>query len=498
MGELNAKLISEADENPHSPFFSPDGQWIGYVSQADQMLKKVAISGGAPVILCNAQLIMGASWSADDTILYGAYKSGIFQVSADGGNPEPLFEESSAYSPRLLPDGKTVMFTDSFTPPSKIVVYSLESGERSELLSGSEPYYLSSGHILYNLENAIYAVPFDLERLETTGGAFPLVEGVNRYAISDSGTLVYIPGRMTTTSLLWVDRDGKEEPLEAPLRAYAYPRISPDGSRAALSIVVDGNEDIYNYDFDRGTATRLTFDEARDFLPIWTPDNQRIIFQSNRGGKGGIYWKAADGTGKVEQIASVPEGDIWPWSISRDGNTLFFDKLGQEGTGAVNIGTLSMEGDRTTKLLLQAEYYEGRPEISPDGRWLAYMSNELGQYEVFIRPFPDIDSGGKWQASTSGGTDPRWSRNGETLFYRSSGGIMAVSVETDPTFGLETPDILFPDKYSGGWDIHPDGRRFLMLKPIGITNKGAVSTSSPKINIILNWFEELKDRVLVD
>jgi Tol biopolymer transport system component len=320
-------------------------------------------------------------------------------------------------------------------------------------------------------------------------------------AISDSGILVYLPGRMASGvlgKLVWADREGKEEIIQEVPKAYDDLKISPNGSNVALSITENGNKDIYNYDFDRGTQMRLTFDDANDFGPLWTPDGKRIIFSSDRGGNSNIYWKAEDGSGKDEPIASIQEGNIWASSLSKDGNTLF---LVQAGPGGNDIGMLSMEGDRTVQLLLQGEYSEANPRISPDGQWLAYVSDESGQSEVYVRPFPDVESGGKRQVSTSGGYSPLWSPDGHELFYGSSGDvIMSVSMQTEPIFRLGVPQSLFnADSYgNSGWDIHPDGQRFLMIKDTDTTEGNATQAWPRKINIVLNWFEELKERVPVD
>ena len=236
--------------------------------------------------------------------------------------------------------------------------------------------------------------------------------------------------------------------------------------------------------------TPLTRDKANDSYPIWTPDGQRIIFGSEREGGYSIYWKAADDTGKAEQIASMKGGRIWPTSLSNDGNTLFLGQYDAEA-GGQNIGMLSMEGDRTPKLLLQEEYTESDPQISPDGRWLAYTSNESGQSEVYIRPFPDVDSG-KMQVSTRGGREPLWSPDGRELFYRNGLEAVAVPVETEPALRMGRPKILFQGPYLLQWDINPDGKRFLMISSPGADRATADRRT---INIVLNWFEELKVRV---
>jgi serine/threonine-protein kinase len=287
---------------------------------------------------------------------------------------------------------------------------------------------------------------------------------------------------------------GKEEPLgTGPNSYYDYFNISPDGTRVALSITESGNMDIWVWDIGRKVKTRLTFDPKFNLTPIWTPDSKRIIFSSAAEGRYGIYWKAADGRGKVEKIASPSNRDITPASISADGKALFLDEI--RGKGGNNIGMLSMEGDHAPKLLLQEEYGEYTPKISPDGKWLAYVSNESGKAEVYVRPFPDVGSGGRWQVSTNGGDSPLWSPDGKELYYRGPDSIMTVSVETAPTLKLGTPMSLFSDKYSGQFDIHPDGKRFLMLKSGEMADAKSKEKIAPKINIVLNWFEELKQRV---
>jgi serine/threonine-protein kinase len=214
-----------------------------------------------------------------------------------------------------------------------------------------------------------------------------------------------------------------------------------------------------------------------------------------REGRESIFWKAADGSGKVEKLASVPDRNTYPWSVSNDGKTLFFGTT--VGANRDDIGMLSMEGDRTPKLLLKEKYGERRPQISSDGRRIAYESDESGQVEIYIRRFPDVNNGGQWQVSTNGGEFPLWSPDGKELFYRSPNAIMAVSVETEPTFKLGAPKSLFADKYIGQFDIHPDGKRFLMMKLAQPTEKKQEVKAPSKINIVLNWTEELKQRIPV-
>ena len=500
--ELNAELITGTGENPQSPFFSPDGQWIGYWSQADRRLKKIAIHGGAPVTLCDVTSVLGAIWYADNIIVYSDAQKGIFRVSANGGTPELLVKGFTVY-PQLLPDGRSLIFTDATRPPTMIVVQSLESGKRKELFAGIAAHYLPTGHLVYDNNNNLFAVPFDLHKLEIKGGPVPIAEGVTpMYAYSNSGTLVYLPGTVSLPAsgrtLVWVDRAGKEEPLEAPPNAYAFPKISPDGTRVALAINT-GGLDIWIWDLVRNTMTRLTFDKKTNEQSIWTPDGKRIVYNSQRESSlGGVYWKAADGTGEDEKLASTPDRLLLPWSWSSDGKALVMTEVNLDDRH--DIGMLSMEGDRVRKPLLQHEgYNEAQPKISPDGRWMAYMSDESGQAEVYVRPFPEVNKG-RWQVSTSGGGWPLWSPNGRELFYLSNDSAMVVAVETKPTLSFGTPKTLFRSTYVGSnrtggtsWDISPDGKRFLMIKPPpSIASAGG---APQKINIVLNWFEELKQRV---
>jgi serine/threonine protein kinase len=514
MDELNAKLISGTDGDARCPFFSPDGKRIGYFSEADQKLKKIAINGGAPVVLCDVAGVNGsASWNEDNTIVYCPYPgSSIMRVSANGGTPESLLKEKSGVfvSPQILPDGKAVLFTDIFTDPSRIMVHSLKSGESKELFAGDTARYLPTGHIVYAVGNDLFAVQFDPDKLEVVGGSAPIVERVFKispplYAISDSGTLVYVRGTGSTAApeltLVWVDRNGKEQPIAATPNDYGSPRISPDGTRVALQFAAGGNEDIWIWNLARKTMTRLTLDKAPDSVPLWTPDGKRIVFSSDRGagGLGRIYWKAADGTGKEELLSSVPERSMHPYSWSGDGKV--FVTMEYITTAANwDIGAVSMEGDHKWKLLLKEKYNELQPQISPNGQWMAYVSDESRKNEIYVRPFPEVDKE-RWQVSTSGGDSPLWSRDGRELFYRSSDAIMAVSVRTDTTFSLETPRILFRGTYvsleENAWDISLDGKRFLMIKPPASTGVSPTGAPRPKFNIVFNWFEELKQRVPV-
>jgi serine/threonine-protein kinase len=439
------------------------------------------------------------------------------RISANGGASESLIKAKSGvlYAPQqILPDGKSVLYSACVSRTQcNTMVQSLVSGEAKQLFEGVAARYLPTGHLVYRLFNDddLFAVPFNLERLEVTGAPVRIAENVETAACSDTGTFVYISAVASSASsnqraLLWVDRKGKEEAVKAPLDAYRDIRISPDGMRVALTIVkTGGNSDIWVWDMMRNTTTRLTFDKTHALLPLWTPDSRQISFSSHREESHGVYLKSADGTGKDERLPPVKGRNIFPAFWTGSGKVLLAE-IAPLGSASFDIGALSM-GDginQEWKLLMQEQYVEVQPRVSPEGRYMAYTSNESGRSQVYVRPFPDVDEGGRWQISTGGGDSPLWSREGGELFYRNGDAAMVVSVKTQPAFSLETPKLLFRGMYvpsniktndpqSNTWDISPDGKRFLMMKESGSSESAA--RGPRRINIVLNWFEELKQRV---
>jgi Tol biopolymer transport system component len=516
--ELTAKLVAGTEETTLVPFFSPDGKWIAYISTAERKLKKISVNGGAPVVICDLTSFMGGYWNEDNTIVFGQLPGPIMRVSANGGSPEAITKTTSETHifPQILPGGEYLMYTAAAaTNRMRILVQSLKSGEVKELFAGSRATYVPTGHIIYKLpdNDNLFAVPFDLDKLEVTGGAVPIVEEVLQYAIPGAGTLVYLPGTSGASSstgqtFVWVDREGKEEPLGAPANQYLFPRISPDGTRVAMQIAGD-NPDIWVWDLVRKTMTRLTFDKSAENQPIWTPDSKQVLFWSGRDGDfGAIYRKQADGTGADEKLVAAPDRQLFPWALTGDGKTLVVVDTPDAYTQA-DISMLPMEGDHEIKPLLhQKEYVETQAKISPDGKWMAYVSNESGKSEVYVRPFPDVEKG-RWQVSTNGGVSPLWAPGGRELYYFSEDddpSATAVAVETGTAFSAGTPKKLFSRRpyLAGGstpgtpWDIHPDGKRFLLMKLPGSGGNEGTAPASRKINIVLNWFEELKTRVPVE
>jgi eukaryotic-like serine/threonine-protein kinase len=498
MDSLEVRALADTD-GAISPFFSPDGQWIGF--NADGKLKKIPVNGGAAITLVDAAISGGASWSTQGSIVFSVGPSNLRQVPEAGGAPQALTQlgkgEIAHAQPDVLPGGKATLFTVA-APTPHVAVYSLETGQRKDLIqNGTSPRYLLSGHLVYSQNGNLMAVPFDPGRLEVTGAAVPALEGVMQsvgpgataqYSVSDTGTLVYIPAGSETVKrqLLWVTRGGLEQPLPAPPHEYDNPRISPDGKRVAVEI----GPQVWVYDIARDTLTRLTFAGSTNNNPIWAPDGTRVAFYSNASGQANLYWQMADGSGGLERLSTSERGQI-PTSFSPDGQHLAFHALDPNRQRDIWVLSLS---DHKEQPFLQTQFTEGAPVFSPDGHWLAYVSDESGRPEVYVQPYPG--PGGKWQISSDGGTEPAWNPKGGELFYRSGDKMMAVTVQTAPTFSAGKAQVLFQGTYAARvfpqlgtrYDVSPDGQRFLMVKEV---QAGAEIT---QIDVVQNWFEELKQR----
>ncbi len=505
-------------EGASNPFFSPNGQWVGFF--AEGKLKKVSLMGGAPINICEAQSGYGASWGADETIIFSpTFTSGLMRVSAAGGAPQIVTNlkseqgELSHRWPEILPDGKSVLFTinTGMSADAKhVAVLSLTSGKQPIVVKdGTNAHYVSAGYLVYLRAGSLMAVAFDVEQLEVTSPAVRVLDGVKfsragggHYSFSRNGSLVWIPApdltpstsefssavslKVAESSLFWVDRRGHTQQLPLPSRGYWAPSFSPDGRRVALTIDLD----IFILDLDRDAFTRFTF-EGRNHIPIWTPDSRRLTFSSARKGHPNLFWKMADGSGIAEQLLTSKQHQD-PGSWSPDGKLLAYTELHPETNW--DIWLLGLKGERRSEPFLQTRFNEYHPMISPDGRWLAYSSDESGRLEVYVRPFPD--GRGKWLISTEGGQEPLWAQDGQELFYRTGGKLMNVAIETDSSFVAGRPRLLFEWEYdssemdprgSPNYDVSPD-ERFLMIKP-------DPSLPSTKINFVLNWFEELKRKV---
>lgn len=519
VNELTAKLIPGSEGDARQPFFSPDGEWIGYYCDDDRQLKIISVNGGAPVSLCDVGGVgmAGASWGTDDTIVFGAIQRGIMRIPARGGTAEALIKKEPDFFavPQILQDGKSLLYTQSnsgFQQP-RIMAWQVKSGEPKDLLPGIVIRYLPNGYLLFNPPDitAIYAIPFDPNKLEVKGKAVSILEDVAYAGISDSGTLVYTPISSQTSArpesgltLVWVDRGGKEEPLGTPPNYYWYPKLSPDGNRVAVS-VGSLSMDIWIWDTVRKNLINLTLEKTREMLPIWSPDGKRIVYWADTAGASpnGVFIKPADGSGEAEKLISAPNGQLHPFSWSSDGKALLMQDMVTWMN--LDVSMLSMEEDYTKTPLLQSERAESQPQFSPDGKWIAYTSDESGRNEVYVRPFPDV-TGSRSKISTQGGTSPLWSpQGGRELFYLSEDNrVMAVAVGKEPELGFGTPKMLFKSEYLGfgpyrgtPWDIHPDGKKFLMIKRPMIASSADEIVRS-RITVVLNWFEELKAKAKIN
>jgi serine/threonine-protein kinase len=537
--QLMVRAIDQLDAVPlrgitgaRSPFFSPDGRWIGFFTGANGELKKVPITGGPALPVCKISgAPRGASWGPDDTITFATsdLDAGLLRVSAAGGEPTALTTPDSAHGelshffPSVLPGGRAVLFTITSSGPidnAQVAVLDLKTGQRKTLVrGGSQAEYVETGHLLYAVAGTLRAVRFDRVKLEVLSDPVPVVEqvmtsatGAAEFSLSRQGALVYVPGGLTgaTRSLVWVDRQGHEDPLKAaPLRAYFYPRLSPDGTKVALDIR-DQENDIWIWDLKRQTLMRLTDAPALDTFPVWTPDSRDVIFSSTRAGIQNLFWQAADNTGTAKRLTTSPNPQH-PTSMSTDGTLVVQEvmpkaggnlrvlRMGDPGRPGASPSTPLVGDPRETEPLLQATFTEDKDngEISPDGHWLAYQSNEAGQFEIFVRPFPNVDSA-HWTIATSG-TKPLWARSGRELFYLDgTNAVTSVPIQTTPSFTHGTPTKLFDGRYYSStpngrtYDVSLDGQQFLMIKD----NVAGDQTSTPtSIVVVLNWFEELKARV---
>jgi dipeptidyl aminopeptidase/acylaminoacyl peptidase len=518
---LQASVLPGA-ENVRNPFFSPNGEWIGFF--ADGKLKKISVLGGAAVTLCDAADDRGGSWGEDGIIVFTPEpRSGLSKISSAGGSPEQLTtldpaSEQTHRWPQVLPGHKAVLFTSGALLGSfegaDIVAYTMSTGQRKTVLRGGfHGRYLPSGHVIYMHEGTLFAVPFDAKRLEVTGQAAPVLEGVvnntntagAQFSFSEAGNLVYVPGHGSAVagSVYWMERDGKFQPLRESPANYVSPAFSPNGKQLAMEIFDGKRNDIWVYEWGRDTLTRITFASEPSRVPVWTPDGQRITYSSQEKGVANLYWKRSDGSGDAQRLTeskSVQYGQSW----RPDGKVLAFTQYNPDTRG--DIMTLPMEGNEKSgwkpgepRVFLNSPYDEMSPAFSPDGRWLAYASNESGNYEVYVRPFPG--PGGKWQISTGGGQFPKWSRNGKELFYRTQDSKLMVAAYTasGDSFVAGKPQLWSPGQFINfvnlgpfyNFDLHPDGKRFAVVKTPG----PGEGTPVNKVTFIFNFFDELRRKV---
>jgi eukaryotic-like serine/threonine-protein kinase len=491
-------------EGASGPFWSPDSRSLGFF--AGRKLKKIDVSGGPPITLCDAPDNRGGTWNRDGVIVFAPTNTSALQkVSASGGMPTPatvLAEgELGHIRPSFLPDGRHILYSTIAPRPGlggPIYLGSLDSAERKVLLNATSANAVyTQGYLLFLRETTLIAQPFDARRLVLTGDSFPIAERIRTsvstqpygyFSASENGALAYQTGAETANSqLLWFDRTGKQiGPLGDPA-AYRSVEFSPDGKRVSVSILDEAGkgEDIWLYDVARGLRTRFTFGPANAFA-VWSPDGNRIVFASRRKGTFDMYQKNSNGAGSEETLLE-DNLDKYPDSWSPDGKFVLYESLGSSRSNELLV--LPLTGDRKPFPLLQTQFGEANGQISPDGRWVAYRSNESGRNEIYVAPFPG--PGGKWQISTAGGYFPRWRHDGSEIFYLTPDNRLMVASVNGKGPGIEVGAVkpLFPTRivFAGGYqyDVSADGQRFL------IDTAPEQATSSP-ITVVLNWTAGLK------
>ena len=417
-------------------FVSPNGQWVGF--DEGGTLKKVALAGGPVKTVLNTGLggSSGATWAPDDTIIFTTLDptTGLLRVSADGGDVAVLTRPALARGeldhlwPEMLPGGLAVLFTITATggpDAAQVAVLDLATGaSRVVMPGGSHAHYVQSGHLIYTAGGTLRAVPFDLDRLETRGTPVTVLprlvtksQGAAEFVVAADGTFAYVdaPDVAAANTLVWVDRKGREKPLDAPPGPYEHPRLSPDGMRVA----VVKRDDIWVLDLAGQRASQLTFAPATNFAPLWTKDGHRLLFFSPVR-ENGLFWQAADGTGDAERL-----GTGLPSGVTSDGRHVIFSSA----PGARDVMLLTLDASHHVKPLIQTASTERNGVVSPNGRWVAYESDSSGEFEIYVKPFPTV-SGGQWLVSTAGGTRPLWAPNGQELFFVApDGSLMSVRVD---------------------------------------------------------------------
>jgi len=503
-----------------SPVFSPNGKEVAFYS-GDNTLKKISITGGVASTICSVEGVpLGMTWTGD-SIVYGQSGRGMMRVAAKGGTPETLVASTPAtgalLGPQLLPGNQAALFTvvtGGILDDAHVAVQSLASGQRTTLTEGSDVRYLTTGHLVYWLRGTLYAMPFDVGRLQQAGTAVPIVQGINRtegspvanFSISDTGSLIYIPGPANASSarqsvLVLVDRQGQKHALSLPAGPYVNPRFSPDGKQLAVG-TDDGKEaNIWVYNLSGTTSIRQLTSGGKNRYPVWADNGERIAFQSDRDGDPAIFWQRADGTetDKVERLTEPEKGvSHVPESWSQASQRLSFSKTSGDSASLWTLSVKDRKPERFGDLQSRTSF---NSEFSPDGRWLVYTLREGGRVTVHVRSFPQF---GAHYPLRDAAHHPMWSPlDGKELFYMSTtttDGLFKVgfTLQPSPAFGI--PEILAKNVTfrsspvsPRNHDISPNGKQFVTVADAAPAESGVPTT--PQIRVVLNWFEELKEKV---
>jgi serine/threonine-protein kinase len=501
LGQLEATAIAGTEGVNAHHFFSPDGRWLGFHNGLRVM--KVPVTGGRPVLLATLTTgePRGSSWAADDTIVVAMRSGGLVRVPAAGGEPESLVKPDDGreyWYPQVLPARRTILFTASMpaADTGDLLVFDPDTNMRRTVMrDASAGHYVSTGHLLFARGSDLWAVRFDLDRLETIGEPVIVQPGVRvefggavQVAVGGDGSIAYLPRDLTaaTFALVWINRKGQEQPIAgAGDRNFESPRISADGRRVAIT-VREGNPDVWIYDLQAGTLSRLTFDQGEDESPVWSSDSRRLVFAATRGDKRLTLQRAVDGGNEETPVtAAGAHQHLSAWSA--DGKTLAFDS--RDGvSGSWDVWVSPLGADAKGRPLFSTNATERGGVFSPDGQWIAYESTETGRSEVYVQAYPP--GGRKRQISNEGGTEPMWSSNGRELFYRN--GERMMSADVSPAGASPAPPRMLFEGVFGrlpwgvrNYDVSPDGQRFLMLK-------SRASGQPQRIVLVQHLDEELK------
>jgi Tol biopolymer transport system component len=502
LDEIEPRALAGTD-GAEQPCFSPDGRWIAYLVRGE--IWKIPVSGGLPINVGQAPAApVGLTWSPANLILAGT-AVGLAALPASGGTARILARPDTAAGelyfnqPRALSDGETVLLTSQPTGGlgrTRLAALSLRTGVVTRFdLSLLDALALIDGTLVYSLRSgALMAIGLDLRRGRTIGDPVTLgptalirISGASEAAVSPTGTLAYIAAAPDAV-VGWVDARRQFQPLLADPKAYAYPRLSPDGRRLALAISTGGRADVWAYDIAQATPTRLTTSGTLNDRPEWTPDGKRVLYRGDRGARTAIWWVPADLSGPATPVQGSDAHDFYEGVVTPDGKSLVY-QIDDAGAHQADVMYRALVGDTTSRPMAATTFAEAQARVSPDGRWVAYVTDESGASQVVVRPFPG--PGGQVQVSSDGGWEPVWERDGRRLFYRDGRHLIAASVTTSPHFAVTGRTELFADDYRfaqaphANYDVSPDGTRFLMVK----------SAEAPELYVAYGWLRELRERM---